>query len=245
MDAADAVQRDLGRDEGDRGKFLRENGLYTMTPNNSIHTNPPLCITEAQLAEGFEIIDRALDIADPAVTGLTDAATGPIDLHPAGDPDRVGAGGRDPEDGSLACAPDRDLVLFGLASWSIWEAAKWLGGDPWRLHGTCRHPRSTIEHLPPFRWRFAVDLSLPHCLGHPGRASSTPAQRGAGDSLGQFLAGQAAFSPGVRRSPASRSAALLGPAAGVALRPFATGRAGVRAVRRRAARPSRSWPSRR
>ena len=50
-------------------KFFRENGLYTMTPNNSIHTNPPLCITEDQLAEGFAIIDRALEIADQAVTG--------------------------------------------------------------------------------------------------------------------------------------------------------------------------------
>jgi taurine--2-oxoglutarate transaminase len=49
------------------GKALREAGLYTMIANNSIHTNPPLCITEAQLAEGFEIIDRALDIADEAV----------------------------------------------------------------------------------------------------------------------------------------------------------------------------------
>src|SRR3954466_14924938 len=49
------------------GKFFRDNGLYTMVPNNSIHTNPPLCITEEQLAEGFEIIDRALDIADAAV----------------------------------------------------------------------------------------------------------------------------------------------------------------------------------
>jgi len=51
------------------GKFFRENGLYTMIANNSIHTNPPLCITEEQLAEGFAIIDRALDIADQAVTG--------------------------------------------------------------------------------------------------------------------------------------------------------------------------------
>jgi len=49
-------------------KHFRENGLYTFTPNNSIHTNPPLCITEEQLAEGFEIIDRALDIADQAAT---------------------------------------------------------------------------------------------------------------------------------------------------------------------------------
>jgi taurine---2-oxoglutarate transaminase len=49
------------------GKFFRDNGLYTMILNNSIHTNPPLCITEDQLAEGFEIIDQALEIADPAV----------------------------------------------------------------------------------------------------------------------------------------------------------------------------------
>lgn len=51
------------------GKHFREHGLYTLLANNSIHTNPPLCITEAQLAEGFEIIDAALDIADQAVTG--------------------------------------------------------------------------------------------------------------------------------------------------------------------------------
>jgi len=51
------------------GKFFRDNGLYTMMANNSIHTNPPLSITAAQLAEGFAIIDRALDIADQAVTG--------------------------------------------------------------------------------------------------------------------------------------------------------------------------------
>jgi taurine--2-oxoglutarate transaminase len=51
------------------GKFLRDNGLYTMIANNSIHTNPPLCITEEQLGEGFAIIDRALEISDQAVRG--------------------------------------------------------------------------------------------------------------------------------------------------------------------------------
>ena len=51
------------------GKFFRENGLYTMIANNSIHTNPPLCITEEQLGEGFAIIDAALDISDQAVRG--------------------------------------------------------------------------------------------------------------------------------------------------------------------------------
>jgi taurine--2-oxoglutarate transaminase len=51
------------------GKHFRDNGLYTMIANNSIHTNPPLCINEEELAHGFEIIDAALDIADQAVTG--------------------------------------------------------------------------------------------------------------------------------------------------------------------------------
>ncbi len=51
------------------GKFFRDNGLYTMIANNSIHTNPPLCINEDQLAEGFAVIDKALDIADQAVKG--------------------------------------------------------------------------------------------------------------------------------------------------------------------------------
>jgi taurine---2-oxoglutarate transaminase len=51
------------------GKYLREHGVYAMIANNSIHTNPPLCITEDELAEGFETIDAALAIADQAVTG--------------------------------------------------------------------------------------------------------------------------------------------------------------------------------
>jgi taurine--2-oxoglutarate transaminase len=34
---------------------------------NYFFTNPPLTITEEQLREGFEIIDRALSVADCAV----------------------------------------------------------------------------------------------------------------------------------------------------------------------------------
>jgi taurine--2-oxoglutarate transaminase len=51
------------------GRYLKGHGLYTMLANNSIHTNPPLCINEDELAFGFEIIDGALEIADRAVTG--------------------------------------------------------------------------------------------------------------------------------------------------------------------------------
>src|SRR5580692_8726440 len=51
------------------GKYLRGHGVYTMISNNSIHTNPPLCISEDELAHGFEVIDQALAIADRAVAG--------------------------------------------------------------------------------------------------------------------------------------------------------------------------------
>jgi taurine--2-oxoglutarate transaminase len=50
------------------GKFLDERGLFTMLRWNGIMTNPPLCITEEQLAEGFGIIDEALAVADAAIS---------------------------------------------------------------------------------------------------------------------------------------------------------------------------------
>lgn len=48
---------------------LDERGLFAFVRWNQLMTNPPLCINEAQLGEGFEIIDGALDIADRAVEG--------------------------------------------------------------------------------------------------------------------------------------------------------------------------------
>jgi taurine---2-oxoglutarate transaminase len=49
------------------GAFFRSEGLYTFIRWNTFFTNPPLCITEAELREAFAIIDRGLDIADRAV----------------------------------------------------------------------------------------------------------------------------------------------------------------------------------
>ena len=49
-------------------KALLERGLFTMIRFNGIMTNPPLCISEEQLEEGFGIIDEALELADRAVT---------------------------------------------------------------------------------------------------------------------------------------------------------------------------------
>jgi taurine--2-oxoglutarate transaminase len=49
-------------------KFFRQEGLYTFVRWHTFFTNPPLCITEAELREGFAIIDRALEITDKAVS---------------------------------------------------------------------------------------------------------------------------------------------------------------------------------
>jgi len=49
------------------GRHFREHGLYTLVRWNGFFTNPPLCITEEQLEEGFDVVDRGLDITDRAV----------------------------------------------------------------------------------------------------------------------------------------------------------------------------------
>src|SRR5580765_4255354 len=49
-------------------KFFRDEGLYTIVRWNYFFTNPPLPISEAELREGFAIIDRALEIADRGVS---------------------------------------------------------------------------------------------------------------------------------------------------------------------------------
>jgi taurine---2-oxoglutarate transaminase len=50
-------------------RSLLDQGLYTISRWHAIMTNPPLCITEAELAEGFGMIDRALETSDRAATG--------------------------------------------------------------------------------------------------------------------------------------------------------------------------------
>jgi taurine--2-oxoglutarate transaminase len=42
------------------GTLFKDAGLYTFVRWHTFFTNPPLCITEPELREGFEIIDRAL-----------------------------------------------------------------------------------------------------------------------------------------------------------------------------------------
>ncbi|MEQ1909736.1 MAG: aminotransferase class III-fold pyridoxal phosphate-dependent enzyme [Vicinamibacterales bacterium] len=45
-------------------KEFRAGGLFTLVRWNTFFTNPPLCINEAELREGFATIDRALTVVD-------------------------------------------------------------------------------------------------------------------------------------------------------------------------------------
>lgn len=49
--------------------FFRQEGLFTISHWWSFMCNPPLCITEEQLREGFAIIDRGLELTDAALEG--------------------------------------------------------------------------------------------------------------------------------------------------------------------------------
>ncbi len=48
-------------------KFFRDEGLYTFVRWNTFFTNPPLSITEAEMREAFEIIDKGLGVTDQYV----------------------------------------------------------------------------------------------------------------------------------------------------------------------------------
>ncbi len=51
------------------GKFFRDSGLFTHIQWSTVMTNPPLTITEAEMAEGFDIIDRGLSLVDEVFEG--------------------------------------------------------------------------------------------------------------------------------------------------------------------------------
>jgi taurine---2-oxoglutarate transaminase len=49
------------------GAYFRDHGMYVFINWNNLFTNPPLCITEPQLRDAFQVIDKALEITDAAV----------------------------------------------------------------------------------------------------------------------------------------------------------------------------------
>jgi NitT/TauT family transport system permease protein len=82
-------------------------------------------------------------------------------------------------------------IALALGLVVVWEGAKWLFGDPWRIHTTLLGLPIDVDHVPPFHNRIATDLSLPH-IWLVLTAFVDPAQRN-GSPLGVILAGQALF----------------------------------------------------
>ena len=78
------------------------------------------------------------------------------------------------------------LLLGGV----VWEAAKWLAGDPWRIQSI------GYFHNPPFRILQLSDRHLPH-LWDIAAAFGQPFQRNAAYSLGSYLIDQALYTWGV------------------------------------------------
>jgi taurine--2-oxoglutarate transaminase len=48
-------------------KFCLDSGLFLYTHWHTVLIIPPLIITEAQLQEGVQVLDKALEITDKAV----------------------------------------------------------------------------------------------------------------------------------------------------------------------------------
>jgi NitT/TauT family transport system permease protein len=83
------------------------------------------------------------------------------------------------------------IVLILTIVLLAWEGIKWLGGDPWRLHGAVLGIPIDYEHHPPFAIRIATDISLPH-LWDIVAAFMAPAQRN-GPPLAGILFDSAVF----------------------------------------------------
>ena len=48
-------------------KYMLDHGVYVYTHWHTVLIIPPLIISEEQLAEGFAVLDKALEITDAAV----------------------------------------------------------------------------------------------------------------------------------------------------------------------------------
>jgi NitT/TauT family transport system permease protein len=82
------------------------------------------------------------------------------------------------------------FLLLVVVMLVLWEGVKFLGSPPWRLPG--QGPGDPILWNPPFRWPFASDLNLPHTWNIL-YALGQPFQRGADESLLQYLLGAAFY----------------------------------------------------
>ena len=95
------------------------------------------------------------------------------------------------------------LVLFLVL---VWEGVKWVGGDPWRPE---TNPFG-VAHDPPWRWKVASDLNLPHAWTI-ANAFAEPARRN-GPPLAQVLGAAALYT-----FRAALTGFLIGAALGILL----------------------------
>ena len=124
---------------------------------------------------------------------------------------------------TAAATADRRPVRLGLVSgWNarrslgillvlvlvavLWETAKWIGGDPWRVNTTLLGLPLQFVHTPPLDWRIASDLSLPHLWTIAGAFGEISA--GTGQPLALVLVDSAIY---------TLRTAFIGFAVGVAL----------------------------
>ena len=110
------------------------------------------------------------------------------------------------------------LVIVGI----VWEAFKWLAGDPWRL------PAIGYVHKPPFHLLQASDLQLPH-LWDIAAALLGPVQRNQHQSPGSVPARRRVLHL-VGGAPGVHGRHHHGHPAGRGLRPFPGHRARLRAL---------------
>jgi NitT/TauT family transport system permease protein len=82
------------------------------------------------------------------------------------------------------------FVLLIVLILVLWEGVKLLGGTPWKAVGA--GPGTPVIWNPPFRWAFANDLNLPH-VWNIAYAMGQPFQRGADQTLLQYLVGAALY----------------------------------------------------
>jgi len=81
-------------------------------------------------------------------------------------------------------------LLVVVAILVVWEGLKALGGTPWRA--PLAQPGSPVLWNPPFRWPFVNDLNLPH-VWNIALTFGQPFQRGADQSVAQYLFGAALY----------------------------------------------------
>src|SRR3954468_283235 len=111
---------------------------------------------------------------------------------------RGSAGGRREAAATASVTRRRTRVFAILALFAallvVWETAKWIGGDPWRIHAHTPALQIDYEPSPPLKRRIATDLALPHVWTIAGTFFE-PAQRN-GPLLAEVLFGNAIFTFG-------------------------------------------------